>query len=173
MKKTGTFICLISERRFKKVNSLGTDEIIEKTVEKYSPSMLRAAFSVLRNTHDAEDAVQEAFVKLVRLKPSFNDESHEKAWLLRVTINNAKNIRRSFSRQGTSLDENLPFTYTENTDVLNEVLSLPEKYRVVIHLYYYEGYSIKEIAEILNKPASTVGTLLSRGRNMLKTFLRG
>ena len=155
------------------MNSLGTDEIIEKTVEKYSPSMLRAAFSVLRNTHDAEDAVQEAFVKLVRLNPSFNDESQEKAWLLRVTINNAKNIRRSFARQGTSLDENLPFTYIENTDVLNEVLSLPEKYRVVIHLYYYEGYSIKEIAEILNKPASTVGTLLSRGRNMLKTFLRG
>lgn len=135
--------------------------------------MLRAAFSVLRNTHDAEDAVQEAFVKLIRLKPSFNDEAHEKAWLLRVTINNAKNIRQSYAREGDELDENLPFVYTESTDILNEVLSLPEKYRVVIHLYYYEGYSIKEIAEILKKPAATVGTLLSRGRKMLRTFLEG
>ncbi|MGN1442735.1 MAG: RNA polymerase sigma factor [Acutalibacteraceae bacterium] len=155
------------------MNSFGTDEYIEETVKKYSPSMLRTAFSVVRNTHDAEDAVQETFLKLVRLKPSFHDETHEKAWLLRVTINNAKNIRRSYGREGTSLDENQPFVYTESTDVLNEVLSLPEKYRVVIHLYYYEGYSIKEIAEILNKPAATVGTLLSRGRKMLKTFLKG
>lgn len=155
------------------MDSLGTDEVIEKIVEKYSQSMLRAAFSVLRNTHDAEDAVQETFVKLIRFTPSFHDETHEKAWLLRVTINNAKNIRRSYAREGDELDENLPFVYTENTDILNEVLSLPEKYRVVIHLYYYEGYCIKEIAEILKKPAATVGTLLSRGRKMLKTFLKG
>lgn len=155
------------------MNSFGTDEYIEETVKKYSPSMLRAAFSVVRNTHDAEDAVQETFMKLLKNKPSFHDETHEKAWLLRVTINNAKNIRRSCAREGSQLDENQPFVYTENTDVLNEVLSLPEKYRVVIHLYYYEGYSIKEIAEILNKPAATVGTLLSRGRKMLKTFLKG
>ena len=155
------------------MNSFGTDEVIEETVKKYSPSMLRAAFSILRNTHDAEDAVQEAFMKLIRKNPSFHDETHEKAWLLRVTINNAKNIRRFHARESIQLEENRTFVYDENTDVLNDVLSLPEKYRVVIHLYYYEGYSIKEIAEILNKPAATVGTLLSRGRKMLKTFLKG
>lgn len=155
------------------MNSFGTDEYIEKTVKQYSSSMLKAAFSILRNTHDAEDAVQEAFVKLITKQPTFHDENHEKAWLLRVTINNAKNIRRLSGRENAELHENQGFVYTEETDVLNEVLSLPEKYRVVIHLYYYEGYSIKEIAEIIQKPAATVGTLLSRGRAMLKTFLKG
>ena len=132
------------------------DEHFKELVYKYTNKLYATAYNLCNNPSDAEDIVQETFMKYLKKKPIFANEEHEKAWLLRVTINNAKNIRRSFARQGTSLDENLPFTYTENTDVLNEVLSLPEKYRVVIHLYYYEGYSIKEIAEILNIGMSTV-----------------
>ena len=150
----------------------GTDAYIAAIVRKYSPALLRAAFSVLRNTADAQDATQEAFLRLLEKRPAFNDEQHEKAWLLRVTINAAKNMRGSFSRT-EPLEENTAFVYEEYSETLNAVLSLPIKYRTVIHLYYYEGYSIKEIAAILDTPAATVGTWLARGREKLKTMLKG
>ena len=153
--------------------SLGTDEDIKSAVEKYSPGMLRAAFSVLRNTCDAEDAVQESFLKLLRKRPNFHSEEHVKAWLLRVTVNTAKDMLRSSERKNSELPEDVPYSYSETTPILNEVLSLPEKYRTVIHLYYFEGYSVREIASILQKPPATVRTLLSRGRNLLKTSLEG
>ena len=80
---------------------------------------------------------------------------------------------RSSSRKCTELTEEIVYEYSEETDLLNEVLNLPEKYRLVIHLYYYEGYSVKEIASILNKPPATVNTRLDRGRKMLRTSLEG
>jgi len=150
----------------------GTDAYIAAIVRKYSPALLRAAFSVLRNTADAQDAAQEAFLRLLEKRPAFNDEQHEKVWLLRVTINAAKNMRGSSSRT-EPLEENTAFVYEEYSETLNAVLSLPVKYRTVIHLYYYEGYSIKEIAAILDTPAATVGTWLARGREKLKTMLKG
>lgn len=150
----------------------GTDQYISSMVRKYSPALLRAAFSVLRNTADAQDAVQEAFLRLLQKRPAFNDEQHEKAWLLRVTINVAKNMRRPSSRT-EPLEENTAFVYEDYSETLNAVLSLPAKYRTVIHLYYYEGYSIKEIAAILEVPAATAGTWLARGREKLRPMLKG
>ena len=150
----------------------GTDEYIDGVVRRYSPALLRAAFSVLRNTADAQDAVQEAFLKLLDKRPAFNDDQHEKAWLIRVTINAAKNIR-SASRRIEPLEDCGAFVYQEYSETLNAVLSLPPKYRTVIHLYYYEGYSIKEIAAILDIPEATAGTQLARGREKLKTILKG
>ena len=149
----------------------GTDAYIEAVVRKYSPALLRAAFSVLRNTADAQDAAQEAFLRLLEKRPAFNDGQHEKAWLLRVTINIAKNMRSAAART-EPIEENTAFVYEEYSETLNAVLSLPVKYRTVIHLYYYEGYSIKEIAAILEVPAATVGTILSRGREKLRTMLK-
>ena len=153
--------------------SLGTDEDMEEVVRKYAPMMLHSAFALLRNTADAEDAVQDTFLKLIRKRPNFKDEEHVKAWLLRVTVNKAKDMLRSSARKCTELAEETVFEYSEDTDLLNEVLNLPEKYRLVIHLYYYEGYSVKEIASILNKPPTTVNTRLDRGRKMLRTSLEG
>ena len=150
----------------------GTDAYIEAVVRKYSPALLRAAFSVLRNAADAQDAAQEAFLRLLEKRPAFNDEQHEKAWLLRVTINVAKNMRSAAART-EPLEENTAFVYTEYSETLNAVLSLPVKYRTVIHLYYYEGYSIKEIAAILEIPEATAGTQLARGREKLKNILKG
>ena len=149
----------------------GTDAYIEAVVRKYSPALLRAAFSVLRNTADAQDAAQEAFLRLLEKRPAFNDEQHEKAWLLRVTINAAKNMRKAAART-EPIGETTAFVYEEYSETLNAVLSLPVKYRTVIHLYYYEGYSIKEIAAILEVPPATVGTILSRGREKLRTMLK-
>lgn len=152
--------------------SLTGDEYIEQAVRAYSKSMLNAAYSLLRSVPDAEDAVQEAFLKLIEKSPRFNDMEHEKAWLLRVTINISKNMLKASQRKDLPTYEDIPYEQNNN-DVLQCVMSLEEKYRTIIHLYYYEGYSIKEIASILSLPRATVGTRLSRGRNLLKTMLKG
>ena len=151
--------------------STAGNEYIEQTVKKYSSSMLKTAFSLLKSTADAEDAVQEAFVKLMTKAPEFENDEHCKAWLLRVTINISKNVLKASTRKNLPLTEEIPYT-EKGDDVLPYVLSLDEKYRVVIHLYYYENYSIKEIAEILSLPAATVGTRLSRARKMLEKSLK-
>ena len=150
----------------------GTEKYIEETVKKYSPSMLRASYAILKNKDDAEDAVQEAFMKLIYKEPTFNDETHEKAWLLRVTINISKNMLKSSYRRSDLYDEP-QYTESSTDEVLPYVLKLNERYRTVIHLYYYEDYSIKEIASILKIPAATVGTRLARGKKLLKNMLEG
>lgn len=156
--------------------SLTGDEYIEYVVEKYSKTMLYASYTLLKSVPDAEDAVQEAFLCLVDKKPVFKDNNHEKAWLLRVTINISKNMLKASNRKSLAF-EGILFEQEhfeqEKGDVLQRVLNLDEKYRTVIHLYYYEGYSIKEIASILSLPQATVGTRLSRGRSVLKTMLKG
>jgi len=153
--------------------SFGTDEYIARVVDVHSHSMLRAAFSVLHCTADAEDAVQEAFMRLMTKAPRFNDSEHEKAWLLRVTINIARNIHKAKARECQSEAMDLPCSETQDTELLQLVLSLPERYSTIIHLYYYEGYSIKEIAAILNTPSATVGTRLARGRSILRAMMEG
>ena len=155
------------------MNSFGTDEYINEIVKTYSDSLLKTAFTILKSTDDAEDVVQEVFIKLISKSPEFNDKNHEKAWLLRVTINLSRNLLKSSSRQNLPLIENIPYTNNENSELLSVVLSLPERYRTVIHLHYYEGYSIKEIAAITKQPTATVGTQLSRARKLLKNILKG
>ncbi|MBQ3136922.1 MAG: sigma-70 family RNA polymerase sigma factor [Clostridia bacterium] len=151
--------------------SFAGDEYIEQTVKKYSSSMLKTAFSLLKSTADAEDAVQEAFIKLMTKAPEFENDEHCKAWLLRVTVNISKNMLKAARRKNLPLTEEIPYS-EKHDDVLSYVLSLDEKYRAVIHLYYYENYSIKEISEILSLPAATVGTRLSRARKMLEKSLK-
>ncbi len=151
--------------------SFASDEYIEETIKKYSSSMLRTAFSLLKSTADAEDAVQEAFIKLITKAPEFENDEHQKAWLLRVTVNISKNMLKAARRKNLPLTEEIPYS-EKSDDVLPYVLSLDEKYRAVIHLYYYENYSIKEIAEILSLPSATVGTRLSRARKMLEKSLK-
>lgn len=149
------------------------DEYIKELLESYGKSMLRAAYSILKNTSDAEDAVQEAFIRLAKNQPEFNSLDHEKAWLLRVTINISKNMLKAAWRNNLPIHEDIPCSREDENEVLSCVLSLPERYRTIIHLYYYESYSIKEIAAILRLPPATVGTRLSRGRNLLKNMLKG
>ena len=151
----------------------GTDETISRVVETYSPMLLRLASTRLDTAADAEDAVQETFLKLLTARPVFRDAEHEKAWLIRTTLHRASDIRRLAERRNVPLEEAAQAAAPERgSDLLAAVRGLPEKYSAVIHLYYYEGYSIKEIGTMLGLPAPTVGTRLARGRERLRQMLK-
>lgn len=148
------------------------DEFIQSSVEKYSDMVLRIAYQNLKNQADSEDVVQNVFIKLIK-EPKFKDESHMKAWLIRVTINQCKDFNKmAWYRRTESLSDELMIPFTkEEQGVLEEVLKLSKNYRNVIYLYYFEGYSIKEIANILNKSENTISSQLSRARKVLKNIL--
>lgn len=152
----------------------GTQETICRIVEEYSDMLLRLACTRLDSTQDAEDAVQEVFLSLLTSKPVFRDAGHEKAWLIRATLHRASDIRRRAERRNVPLEtaENSPAREEERGGLLAAVRALPQKYSSVIHLHYYEGYSIKEIANLLGLPAPTVGTRLARGRERLRQMLK-
>lgn len=144
----------------------------EKIVDKYSDIMFRCAYTYCNNRQDAEDVVQEVFCKYLSKRPRFSNEEHEKAWLLRVTINTSKNYTRSFWRRKVDLVEQDIISLTEEKqDIWNLVRELPEKYRIVIELHYIEGYSIKDIARLLNKNESTIGTRFERAKKKLKEII--
>ena len=123
----------------------GTQETICRIVEEYSDMLLRLACTRLDSTQDAEDAVQEVFLSLLTSKPMFRDAGHEKAWLIRATLHRASDIRRRAERRNVPLEavENSP-AREEGGGLLAAVRALPQKYSSVIHLYYYEGYSIRK-----------------------------
>ncbi len=152
--------------------SSGAGETISRLVEKYSDMLLRLACTRLDSTADAEDAVQEVFLKLLIAQPVFRDAEHEKAWLIRTTLHRAGDIRKSAARRNVPLDAAADRAVPEQDgNLLAAVWALPEKYSSVIHLHYYEGYSIKEIAKLLGLPSPTVGTRLARGRERLRKLL--
>lgn len=152
---------------------MAVTDSFDEIVNKYSDAMFRCAYTYCNNTQDAEDIIQEVFYKYLLKKPAFKDESHEKAWFLRVTINTSKNYVHSFwHRNVDSIQEDcISYVSSEELEILDLVRKLPEKYRVVIELYYWEGYSIKEIAKILNKNNSTVGTWFERAKKMLREYM--
>lgn len=149
---------------------------VQELVEVYKDNIYAAAFSICKNAADAEDVVQDTFLQYYLSKKQFDDEKHVRYWILRVAINKAKNIQLSFRRKNeTTLEEyieTLTFETPESRDLFAEVMKLPEKYRVVIHLFYYEDYSIKEIAKILKLTEGSVKVRLSRGRARLKDSLK-
>ena len=148
----------------------------EEAFHKYADRMFCAAFSVCRNKMDADDAVQDALIKYHSLSLDYEDENHLKAWLLRVVINRAKDISSSFWRRNKVPWEDymseLEFEAPEDSRLFEAVMGLPDKYRTVIHLFYYEEYSVREIADILRCREGTVKSQLSRGRALLKTKLK-
>ena len=150
-----------------------TETEFSEYVEKYIDTVYRVAFSMLKNPHDSDDVTQEVFLKLLTARPSFRDSEHEKAWLIRTTLHRASDLRRSAARRNVPLEEAAQAAAPQvGSELLTAVRALPEPYSAVIHLYYYEGYSIKEIAKLLRLPASTVGTRLARGREQLRRMLK-
>lgn len=131
-----------------------------------------AAFSLLKHREDAEDVVQDVFLRYYTGKKQFSSDEHLRAWLLRVTVNRAKDLLRTACRQRCvplELDPGVEaFPSDESRELLRAVSELPEPYRIVIHLHYYEDYPVKEIARILRMPQATVKTRLFRGRELLK-----
>lgn len=153
------------------------EQEVNAAIERYSDTVRRLCMIYLKNYADTEDIFQTVFLKYVLSSVSFENQEHEKAWLIRVTINACKDLRRSFfGRNTVPLDEiieqaaEIPPDYTE---VLEAVLSLPQKYRDVVYLYYYEEYTAEQISRILGKNVNTVYTNLARARQMLREKLGG
>ncbi|NBC70735.1 sigma-70 family RNA polymerase sigma factor [Paenibacillus sacheonensis] len=155
-------------------NSYELNESVRKALELYSQSMIKIAFAYLKNTADAEEVTQEVFLAYLQKRPVFENSEHEKAWLIRTTINKSKNmLKTGWFKSRNPVPEDLSYLPREESEVLQAVLALDKKYRIPIHLHYYEGYSIQEIAEILQAKPATVGTWLARGRFLLKEQIGG
>jgi RNA polymerase sigma-70 factor (ECF subfamily) len=144
---------------------------------KFGDTVLRAAYACCGNYSEAEDITQDVFLMLHSKPQDFRDDEHMKAWLLRVTVNKCKNYKKSFRvRRTDNIDDvsenelKCSFTPTDN-GIRENISKLPKKYSSVIFLYYYEEYSIREIAEMLGKNENTVSSLLQRGRKKLKIEL--
>ena len=142
----------------------------------YLDTIYRVALNGCKNHADAEDVVQNTFLKLLRAENEFTDDDHVRKWLLRVAINECNSLWRSpWKKHTTSLDELSTepiFTSPEKSALYHAVMKLPVKYRQVIHLYYYEGYSVREIAELLRISETAVQTRLLRARKQLKESLK-
>lgn len=140
--------------------------------DKYIDTVYRLALSRTKSREHAEDISQDVFVKLLSNTKKFESEEHLKAWLLRVTINLTKDLFSShWYRTTDELDENVTYETSEENGVMEAVMKLPQKYRTVIHLHYYEGYRVEEIALITKASTGTVKSQLHRGRQMLKTIM--
>lgn len=146
---------------------------IKHAVKTHSTSLVRLAFTYTRNVQDAEDIVQEVFFTYLEKAPAFVDEAHEKAWLIRVTVNKCKDALRKRKNAPLPLNEDILSLPPEEHTLLSAVLELEDKYKLPLHLHYYEGYSIAEIARILQANPATVGSWLQRGRALLKNQLGG
>ena len=157
----------------------------EKIVTKYMDTVYRIAISHTKDAQDADDVVQQTFVKLLTRHVNFTDEEHTKRWLIRVCINECNSLFSSFWRKNVnffdnnSQEENVTtesyepsFTQQEDSDLYEAVKMLPTKCRIVIYLFYYEGYSTKEIADIIKVREATVRTRLVRARKLLKEELK-
>lgn len=141
-------------------------------IQNYKDLVYRIAFSYVKNNVDADDIFQEVFLRYFRKKPIFKNETHEKAWFIRVTINCSKNILTSLWHKYTvPFDESITFEHKATANLFEEIISLSPKYRIVILLYYYEGYKIKEISTILKQSESSIKQRLARARKKLKLEL--
>lgn len=149
------------------------EERMEEFVLKHENKLYRTALAIMKNKADAEDIVQEVFVKVMEKGPIFESQEHETAWLIRVTVNLCKSrLRLGWWKKTIPLFESYPAKTNEQHHLMETILSLPAKYRIVIHLFYYEGYTTREIAKITKQKESTVRSLLFRARQKLKIILK-
>lgn len=158
-------------------------EILQNKIETYSPMVYRPAYALVKSRVDADDIHQEVFLRYLKYQPSFENTEHEKAWFIRVTTNQCKNWwktawRRNIVSWAKYEEEAFGLADPQNKDVnveselIEVVKTLPQKYRVVIHLFYYEQMSVEEIANTLGIKASTVRTHLTRARKKLSGMLK-
>lgn len=148
------------------------DAEAKRLVDTYSDMILKICFTYMKNTEDAEDICQNVFLKLLTGNKKFEDDEHEKAWIIRVAVNECKDLLKSAYKQRNVNVDITNDIYTKDETLEEElsdiVNSLPESYREVIYLYYYEGYSIREIADILGQSEASVTKRLSRGRKKIE-----
>ena len=147
---------------------------LEELVNKHENTLFRAALAILGDVQEAEDAVQETYLRYLEKRPELKDENHEKAWLLKVTANRCKSVLRQRRRHpAVELLDVYPAPEGDTRELVEAVLALPANQRAAVHLFYYEGYSTDEIAAILGQRPGTVRSHLSRGREALRQKLKG
>lgn len=147
---------------------------VEKAIKEYSDTVFRVCIVMLKNEADAQDVVQDTFLKYIEKAPKFESSEHEKAWLIRVATNQSRNLLKRRNRYSyTETDSIKAFAPNEDAiRVFEALFSLPEKYAVVITLHYIDGYKVKEIAEIIGKTPSAVKMRLQNGRKLLEKIYR-
>ena len=146
----------------------------ERLVQTYADMILRICYMYLKHTQDAEDICQDVLVKLLSGNPSFESDEHEKAWIIRTTINACKDhLRSNFWKRAIDLDNanEIEAPKEPDSELMEYVMQLPKNYRISIYLHYYEGYPVYEIASLLGRSENTVSAYLSRGRKRLKALL--
>ncbi len=144
--------------------------------DRYSQMVYRVCLMYMKNRYDAEDAMQSVFIKIIEKQPRFENEHQEKAWIVITASNICKSLLRRHSRKDISIDEltaDIPSAKEENGEILSIIMNLPQNHKSSIYLYYYEGYSCSEIAQMLKTKESTVRSYLRRGREKLKDYLGG
>ena len=165
---------ITSEKLFKGVSRMFTDEQFTEHARMYMDTVFRVAFNYLKSHTEADDITQNVLLKLYQTKKNFESDEHLKHWLIRVAINECKRALLSPWRKVEPIEDyaaTLEFKTSEQSDLFNKVMELPEKYRVAILLYYFEEYSTEEISKLLRIPRATVGTHLKRAREKLKIKL--
>ncbi len=150
-----------------------TDKEIAEIYTRHVNTIYRICYTYMKNSSDTEDIVQETFIRLIKFGGSYESEEHEKAWLIRTAANLCKDNLKHWWRRRENLEEyqTLQVDDTKKDDTLEVVMSLPDKYKTVVYLYYYEGYTSVEISKILSKPQSTIRNYLHEARNILRTKL--
>lgn len=150
-----------------------TQEVFLSIYEKYKNTVYSVVFNYVRNVDDAADIQQDVFIKLLQSENEFDSEEHIKAWLIQVSVNRCKNFFRGRRHMADmELTEEIPYEADfGDYDLMKNVLDLPVKYRIPIHLFYYEDYSIRQIATTLETPEATIKIRLKRGRERLKKMM--
>ena len=147
---------------------------LEDVIPAYENTLYRAALAILGDPQEAEDVVQEAFLRLWEKDPAFESPAHQRSWLLKVTVNGCKGrLRAPWRRRPAPLLESHPAADEEEQAVLEVIQSLPPKDRAALHLYYYEGYQTAEIAAMTGWREGTVRSRLARARDKLRELLKG
>lgn len=149
-------------------------ENYEMLYDHYGKQLYRTIYTYLKNAQDAEDVLQNTFYKLYTCEKPFDDEIHVKNWLFFVALNEAKNIKKSRWNFWQELDENMiDPEKKDESELLEYIMKLPDKYRIVLTLHYYDGYSVAEIASLMQLKENTVLSQLKRGRDKLSKMLKG
>lgn len=175
MKENCRLMCIPYEALQKhKEKVMVSNENFPSLVQRYQDTVFRLAYSYTKNHFDADDVTQNVFLQLYKTDKAFHSDAHLKNWLMRVTVNACKNLFRAPWRKHEDLEDyanTLAFEEEASKDLFCLVMGMDKKYRVTLLLHYYEGYSIREIAHIMNLSENTVSTRLARGRKILKELI--
>ena len=147
-----------------------TTKDIESVIDTYGNTLFRLCLVMLGNPYDAEDVLQETFIKYLQKAPDFKEKEHEKAWLIKVVSNRCRDMLRLRNKHAVyDMESIYEFTHdSSDSGILEALMTLPEKFRIVLILYYVEQYKTEEIAEMIGKSASAVKMRLQKGRRLLK-----